>query len=100
MRQAYRTLMREGLIEEGDEAFDPLRQAYMRLTLISPEPPFPIDEIDGVTINRFYGSGPVTSFSSKQMQGMPRGAWSGLTGLLSGSQGIARMEDMFVHHGT
>ena len=54
-RQAYRTLMREGVIEEGDEGFDTLRQAYMRLTLTTPEPPFPLDEIEGVTINRFYG---------------------------------------------
>lgn len=54
-RQAYRTLMREGVIEEGDEGFDILRHSYMHLTLMSPEPPFPLDEIEGVTIDRFYG---------------------------------------------
>lgn len=54
-REAYRTLMREGLLVEGDEGFDTLRTAYMNLTVMSPEPPFPLDEIEGVTIDRFYG---------------------------------------------
>lgn len=53
--QAYRTFLREGVIEEGDEGFDALRQAYMNLTLGAPEPPFPLDEIEGVTVIRFYG---------------------------------------------
>jgi len=54
-REAYRTLMRDGTIEEGDEGFDALRHAYMRITVMSPDPPFPLDEIEGVTITRFYG---------------------------------------------
>lgn len=54
-REGYRTLMREGLLVEGDEGFDTLRDAYMRMTVMLPEPPYPLDEIEGVTINRFYG---------------------------------------------
>ena len=53
---AYHTLLTDGLLEEGDVGFDRLRDSYMRLTLMAPEPPFPIDEIDGVTITRFRGA--------------------------------------------
>ena len=53
-REAYRRFTRDGVIQEGDEGFDTLREAYMSLTLTTPEPAFPLDEIEGVTINRFY----------------------------------------------
>ncbi len=53
-REAYRSFTRDGIIEEGDEGFDALRLAYMDLTLTMPDPPFPLDEIEGVTVTRFY----------------------------------------------
>lgn len=51
---AYRAFLREGVMEEGDEGFEPMRDMYMLLTLGADEPPFPLDEIEGLTINRFY----------------------------------------------
>ena len=54
-QEGERSLVREGILVEGDEGFDTLRDAYMRMSVMSPEPPYPLDEIDGVTISRFYG---------------------------------------------
>lgn len=53
--EGYQKLLSEGLLEPGDTGFDLLRVSYMDLSLMAPEIPFPIDEIDGVTITRFRG---------------------------------------------
>jgi len=52
-RQGYETLAAGGTLVEGDPGFSELRRSYMSLTLMVPEPPLPIDEIDGVTITKF-----------------------------------------------
>lgn len=51
--RGYQTLLETNMLAEGDAGFDLIRVAFMNLTVMGPEPPFPIDEIDGVTLTRF-----------------------------------------------
>lgn len=52
-RQGYEKLATEGVLVEGDPGFSEFRRSYMELSLMMGEPPFPIDEMDGMTITRF-----------------------------------------------
>lgn len=53
--EGYDKLLSQGVLEPGETGFNLLRVSYMRLTLMAPEAPFPVDELDGVTITRFRG---------------------------------------------
>ena len=57
-QQGYQHFLDTGFLTEGDVGFNKLRQVYMSLHSIAPEPLFPMEEMEGLTVTQFQSGLP------------------------------------------